>query len=85
MSVAIPTTARIVVRGGRRWLLCPNCDHTLGELVGVRLIVIIRGRRFTFPLVSGLTQSCPSCGQESEYEGEYATLAANRVPHACRE
>lgn len=65
----VATAARVVVRSGKRWMLCPNCDHTLGELVGVRLIVIVRGRRFTFPLVVGLCQTCPGCGHESAYAG----------------
>jgi ribosomal protein L37AE/L43A len=69
MTVQTPSAARVVVRGGKRWWLCPNCDHTLGELVGVRLVVVIRGRRFTFELVPRLRQTCPSCGHESVYSG----------------
>jgi hypothetical protein len=62
--------AVILEREGKRWWRCPCCRKTMGEFVGWRLIVMTHGRTFTFPLVIGMTQTCPHCGQESELGGE---------------
>lgn len=61
------TVAAILERNARRWWLCPNtpCRQTIGELIGCRLVIETHGRRLTYPLVDGMTQTCPRCGQES--------------------
>lgn len=58
--------ADIVQRGAHWFWCCPNCQRTMGELLGTRLLVIIsRDRMASFPLVDALHLNCPKCGQVS--------------------
>jgi ribosomal protein S27E len=59
--VSVATEAPIV----HRYVKCSNCGRTLGQIVGVRLVVIISGRIVTFPLIVGLELTCPKCGHVS--------------------
>jgi RNase P subunit RPR2 len=68
ITIAQLHEAKVVDLGPTHWWACPNCRRTIGQIVGARLIVIVRGRQMTFPLMDGMTQTCPNCGQESRYE-----------------
>lgn len=62
-----PTAKARTVRG-TTVLLCPNpsCNQRIGEMLGNRLVVRIRRSwAFYFPVVPGLTQTCPKCGLTS--------------------
>ena len=76
--------ALIICRKGRDYVLCPNCQRIIGEIVGVRLIVMVRGNwHHTFPLVAGSTQTCPRCHVESEMPS-HDRLIVNLSPRATR-
>jgi uncharacterized C2H2 Zn-finger protein len=66
--------AKIVTVQGRRWWRCPECDKTLGEVVGGR--VVVRRRDFSGEFgVDGSSQRCPKCGAISA-PTDHAKLAA---------
>jgi ribosomal protein L40E len=46
----------------RTWLLCRNCGATIGEVVGCRIIVVVRGINVNFPVVPGTIFTCRKCG-----------------------
>lgn len=62
-------TTAIVDRSGKRFWVCANCGRTLGELVGVRLVIIRHDLHITFPITVGMRQTCPKCHEENEYDG----------------
>lgn len=54
--------------GGKSFWCCPNCSRTVGEVVGVRLVVIVaRHRLLNFPITDDLHMTCPKCGLVSVY------------------
>lgn len=48
--------------------MCQNCQATIAELIGVRLIVIIRGYTVNFPVVLGTIFTCRKCGYPNVLE-----------------
>jgi uncharacterized C2H2 Zn-finger protein len=64
-------------RSGHRMWCCPGCHKTLGEVIGTRLVVILRSERIVnFSLVDGLEMSCPKCGQLSALKADHQPVAA---------
>ena len=62
------TDATIMPIGDKTFWKCPNCQRTMGEVVGVRLIIIVRRERvLNFPITDDLHMTCPKCGQVSVY------------------
>lgn len=60
--------ARIRQAGTHRFWTCPGCSRTLGEIIGVRLVIIVqRERILNFPITDDLHMTCPKCGQVSVY------------------
>ncbi len=60
--------AHIRETGRHRFWCCSNCQRTLGEIVGVRLVIIVtRERLVNFPLYEGMELTCPKCGAVSAY------------------
>lgn len=50
---------------------CPNCRRILGEIVGVRLVILVRRDwHITQPLIDGLEQTCPKCHAVSVWRKE---------------
>ncbi len=46
----------------RRFWACPNCDRNLGELVGRRLVILVkRDQVITLPLIDDLHMVCFRC------------------------
>lgn len=61
-------TAKSRTVNGTTVLYCPNpsCNQRIGEMLGDRLVVRIRRSwAFYFPVIPGLTQTCPRCGLTS--------------------
>ena len=61
-------TAKARTVRGAIVVYCPNpsCNQRIGEMLGDRLVVRIRRSwAFYFPVVPGLTQTCPKCGTTS--------------------
>ena len=63
----MPQPATIITTTDRRgrehqYWSCPNCRRQLGEIVGCRLVIVVRhGWNMSQPLVDGTNQSCPHC------------------------
>jgi hypothetical protein len=76
----MPQPARIVdtidKRGlPHRYWSCPNCKRQLGELIGSRLVIVVRqGWNMSQPLNDGLHQSCPHCHVVSVWHGVAASV-----------
>ena len=68
-ATATATPARIEVRDGRRWWLCPCCGQRLGELHGDRVVIAVGDRRVTMPARNEPEQTCPKCGAASVVGG----------------
>lgn len=60
--------AHIRQQGDHRFWCCGNCQRTLGEIIGTRLVIIIKRERIVnFPLRDDLQMTCPKCGAVSTY------------------
>ena len=53
----------MTARAHTAWFRCRNCQATLGEVVGARLVVVVRGMTVTFPLVADACFTCRKCGE----------------------
>lgn len=51
-----------------RWWRCEACGRTLGQVIGLRLIVVVRGEELRFPVVAGTEFPCPKCGKANVLE-----------------
>lgn len=72
--------ARIRQQGERSYWVCPNCDRTMGEIVGTRLIVIVRREKtLNFPIVDDLRMTCNRCGAVSAYLRDNGTNEKRRI------
>ena len=68
--------AQISQRGAHQFWTCPNCKRVIGEIVGVRLVIIVtRERIVNFPLHDGVELGCPKCGQVSVYRQHERKMA----------
>jgi len=65
--------ATIREQGTHTYWACPNCRRVIAEIVGVRLIIIVKlgreskARFFSLPLIDDMQMSCDRCGQVSVY------------------
>jgi RNase P subunit RPR2 len=66
-NVVVPADIRTPnAEPDRRYWSCPNCHRNLGEIVGVRLVILVkRDQVITFPLVTDLHITCLRCGTVS--------------------
>lgn len=64
-QVDVAAPARVETVAGRHWWKCRNCGKTLGEFVGCRLIVVVRGYEVKMPAIAGLALACQRCGVEN--------------------
>lgn len=52
----------------KTWWKCENCRTTIGEKLGLRLVVVLKGEEFNFPLVAGMIFTCRKCGHPNTYQ-----------------
>lgn len=57
------------VQAPQQWWRCANCDRVLGEVVGCRLVIIVRGEVFNLPLIVGTIHTCRKCGYPNTITG----------------
>jgi hypothetical protein len=49
---------------------CPNCQAKLGERIGGRLVMVIRGETVQVRAPHGLERTCPRCGHAARYPAQ---------------
>lgn len=64
--------AKIVIRAGHTWWLCPNCSQKLAEIIGDRIVIRSGPIMITLGKHTEPDQTCHRCGASSLLRKEQA-------------